>query len=169
MVHIQLHLKKRCYTLPKVIPSGQIIVWLAYHDYYCQTTKFGFLPLKADRYVKGGDIIKWQGIDFRVLDTPGYTRGAVSYIAEIDGKKFAFTGDLIFGDGKIFDLYSFQDSFSEIRGYHGYAARVGKLISSLQRIADQKPDFIVPSRGPVIRDTDAAIHKLIRNNPSVVW
>ncbi len=132
-----------------------------YHDYYCQTTKFRFLPLVADKYVKGGDIIKWQGIDFRVLDTPGYTRGAVSYIAEIDGKKFAFVGDLIFGDGKIFDLYSFQDSFNDIRGYHGYAARVGQLISSLQLIADLRPDFIVPSRGPVIRDADAAIQKLI--------
>ena len=144
-----------------MIPSGQTIVLARYHDYYCQTTKFAFLPLKADRYVKGGDDIKWQGIDFRVLDTPGYTRGAVSYIAKIDGKKFAFVGDLIFGEGKIFDLYSFQDSFSEIRGYHGYAARVGKLISSLQEIAAERPDFIVPSRGPVIRDADAAIQKLI--------
>jgi glyoxylase-like metal-dependent hydrolase (beta-lactamase superfamily II) len=133
-----------------------------FHDYYCQTTKFGFLPLKADRYVKGGDIIEWQGVDIRVLDTPGYTRGAVSYIAEVDGKKFAFTGDLMYGEGRIFDLYSFQDSFQEIRGYHGYAARVGKLISSLQLIAQEKPDFIVPSRGPVIRDAGAAIAKLIQ-------
>jgi glyoxylase-like metal-dependent hydrolase (beta-lactamase superfamily II) len=133
-----------------------------FHDYYCQTTKFGYLPLKADRYVKGGDIIKWQGIDFRVFDTPGYTRGAVTYIAEIDGKKFAFVGDLIFGEGKIFDLYSFQDFFREIRGYHGYAARVGKLISSLQVIAAERPDFIVPSRGPVISDPGAAVQKLIQ-------
>jgi glyoxylase-like metal-dependent hydrolase (beta-lactamase superfamily II) len=133
-----------------------------FHDYYCQTTKFDFLPLKADRYVKGGDIIEWQGVDIRVLDAPGYTRGAVSYIAELDGKKYAFTGDLIYGDGRIFDLYSLQDSFREIRGYHGYAARVGKLISSLGMIAREKPDFIVPSRGPVIRDAGVAIEKLIQ-------
>jgi glyoxylase-like metal-dependent hydrolase (beta-lactamase superfamily II) len=132
-----------------------------FHDYYCQTTKFGFYPVKADRYVTGGDIIKWQGIDFRVISTPGYTRGAVSYVAEIDGKKFAFVGDLIYGGGKIFDLYSFQDSFQDIRGYHGYAARLGKLISSLQLIAEEKPDFIVASRGPVVRDAKAAIQNLI--------
>ena len=68
----------------------------------------------------------------------------------------------MYGEGRIFDLYSFQDSFREIRGYHGYAARVGKLISSLQKIAKEKPDFIVPSRGPVIRDAGAAIEKLIQ-------
>jgi glyoxylase-like metal-dependent hydrolase (beta-lactamase superfamily II) len=134
-----------------------------FHDYYCQTTKFGFMPLKADRYVTGGDIITWQGIDFRVLNTPGYTRGAVSYMAEIDGKKFAFTGDLIYGEGKIFDLYSFQDSFHEIRGYHGYAARVVQLLSSLRAIAAERPDFIVPSRGPVIRDAETAVQRLIQS------
>ena len=70
-------------------------IWTKYnltrfHDYYCQTTKFGFLPLKADRYVKGGDIIEWQGVEIRVLDTPGYTRGAVSYIIEVGWKEIRF-------------------------------------------------------------------------------
>jgi len=132
-----------------------------FHDYYCQTTKFGIIPIKVSRFVKGGEILKWQDLDIKVLNTPGYTRGAVSYIADIDDKRLAFVGDLIYGDGKIFDLYSFQDSFDDIRGYHGYAARVGKLLSSLQLISDQKPDYIIPSRGPVITDPEAAIQKLI--------
>jgi glyoxylase-like metal-dependent hydrolase (beta-lactamase superfamily II) len=134
-----------------------------FHDYYCQSTKIGFTPLKADRYVSGGENVNWHGVDFKVLSTPGFTRGAVSYLAEIDGKKFAFTGDLIYGEGKIPDLYSFQDSWEEIRGYHGYAARVGKLLSSLRQIAAEKPDFIIPSRGPVIMDPQAAIQKLIQS------
>ncbi|MEX2232373.1 MAG: MBL fold metallo-hydrolase, partial [Cyclobacteriaceae bacterium] len=45
---------------------------------------------------------------------------------------------------------------------HGYAARLGQLISSLQLIAEQKPDFIIPSRGPIINDPDASIQKLIQ-------
>ena len=133
-----------------------------FHDYYCQSTKYGNVPLRIDRYISGGDIIKWQDIDIRVINTPGYSRGAVSYVAEIDGKKYAFVGDLIYGEGQIFDLYSLQDSFMEIRGYHGYAARVEKLISSLKLIAGEKPDFIVPARGPVISDAEAAIQKLIQ-------
>jgi glyoxylase-like metal-dependent hydrolase (beta-lactamase superfamily II) len=85
----------------------------------------------------------------------------VSYIADIDNKRFAFTGDLIYGDGKIFDLYSFQDSLKGILAYHGYAVRLGQLISSLKLIAEQKPDYIIPARGPVIRDPDASIQKLL--------
>jgi glyoxylase-like metal-dependent hydrolase (beta-lactamase superfamily II) len=148
--------------------TGSDSLWTLYskarfHDYYCQSTKIGSVPLKADRYVTGGEIISWHGIDFKVLSTPGFTRGAVSYLAEIDGKKFAFTGDLIYGEGKIFDLYSFQDAWEEIRGYHGYASRVGRLLSSLRIIASEKQDFIIPARGPVIRDPEEAIKKLINS------
>lgn len=132
-----------------------------FHDYYCQSTKFPVKPVRADRYVRGGQTVSWHGIEFKVLNTPGYTRGAVSYVAEIDGKKIAFTGNLIYQGGKIPDLYSFQDSWEEIRGYHGYAARTGKLLTSLRLIEAERPDIIVPDRGPVINDPEASIHKLI--------
>ena len=133
-----------------------------FHDYSNQTTKIGILPLKVYRFVQGGEILKWQDIDIKILNTPGYTRGSVSYIIDIDKKRYAFVGDLIYGDGKILDLYSFQDSIRNIRGYHGWAIRLGQLISSLQLIAEQKPDFLIPSRGPIIKDPDSSIQKLIK-------
>jgi len=138
-----------------------------FHDYYCQTSKIGIVPFNGERPVKGGEILKWQDIDIIVLKTPGYTRGSVSYIMDIDGKRLAFTGDLIYSDGKIPDLYSFQDSLRSIGGYHGYAARLGHLISSLQIIAGQKPDVIIPARGAIITDPDASIQKLIQRIRSV--
>jgi glyoxylase-like metal-dependent hydrolase (beta-lactamase superfamily II) len=133
-----------------------------YHDYGQQTTKVPARPFKIARWVKEGDEIDWRGITFRVLETPGFTRGSISYVARLDGKNVAFTGDLIFGDGKIIDLYSFQDAIpaAKIRGYHGYGARLAGLVSSLQKIAGEKPDVIVPARGPVIRDPQAAIGRL---------
>jgi glyoxylase-like metal-dependent hydrolase (beta-lactamase superfamily II) len=133
-----------------------------FHDYYCQTSKICNIPLKVNRFVQGGDILKWQDTDIKVLKTPGYTRGSVSYIALIDEKKYAFVGDLIYGDGRIFDLYSFQDSLQSVGGYHGYATRLGQLVSSLELISEQKPDFVVPSRGPVIINPDSSIRKLIQ-------
>ena len=132
-----------------------------FHDYSNQTTKVGIAPVKVHRFVQGGEIVKWQDIDFTVLNTPGYTRGSVTYLADIDNKRFAFTGDLIYGDGKIIDLYSFQDSLRGVDGYHGYATRLGQLVSSLQRIAEQKPDYLIPSRGPIIMDPAPAIQKLM--------
>jgi glyoxylase-like metal-dependent hydrolase (beta-lactamase superfamily II) len=134
-----------------------------FHDYSQQSTKILTAPLKVDQYVKGGVTIFAVGGKFRVLETPGFTRGAVSYIAEVDGQKVAFTGDLIYGDGQILDLYSFQDAIpkAKIGGYHGHASRLALLIPSLKKIAAEKPDLIIPARGPVIRNPQEAIAKLI--------
>ncbi|HBE39663.1 MAG TPA: hypothetical protein DDW27_00350 [Bacteroidales bacterium] len=162
-----------------VVPDKEIIyftgcdsIWTKafqtrFHDYYCQTSKISFIPQKVYRAVKGGEILTWQDIDIKVLDTPGYTRGSVTYIMDIDGKRFAFTGDLIYNEGKIPDLYSFQDSLQSIGGYHGYATRLGQLVSSLQLIAGEKPDIIIPARGPIITNPDASIRELIRKIRSV--
>ncbi|NQV23896.1 MAG: MBL fold metallo-hydrolase [Rhodopirellula sp.] len=134
-----------------------------FHDYAQQSTKILTEPLKVDRWVKEGDALDAGGVSFRVLETPGFTRGAVSYVADIDGKRVAFTGDLIYGDGQLFDLYSFQDTIPEakIGGYHGHAARLALLIPSLKKIAAEKPGLIIPARGPVIRNPQEAIAKLI--------
>lgn len=134
-----------------------------FHEHTNRSTKVSATPVRIDRYVGQGTSIAWEDITFDVLDTPGYTRGAVSYFANIDNRRYAFTGDLLYGDGKVFDLYSFQDSLKGgIDGNHGYAARLGHLIRSLRLIKDQKPDIIVPSRGPVISNPSEAIETLIQ-------
>jgi len=134
-----------------------------FHDYGQQSTKVPTTPMKVDRAVREGDMIDMQGLAIRVLDTPGYTRGAVSYFAEVDGIRYGFIGDLICGDGQLLDLYSLQDAVAEakIGGYHGYAGRMGQLIESLRKVAAQKPDILVPARGPIIEKPESAINRLI--------
>jgi glyoxylase-like metal-dependent hydrolase (beta-lactamase superfamily II) len=135
-----------------------------FHDYRQQTTKIPTEDSRVDRVVKGGDSINWQDMAIKVVDTPGYTRGSVSYFLTIDGIKFGFVGDIIFGDGHLLDLYSLQDAVSEaqIGGYHGYAGRLGQLINSLRKIINENPDIVVPARGPVIRDPRASVGRLIQ-------
>ncbi len=134
-----------------------------FHDYAQQTSKVLCTNLPVARSLQGGDTFVWQGESLRVLDTPGYTRGAVTYLYETEGKTLAFTGDLICGDGRLFDLYSLQDAIADanIRGYHGHAGRLGDLVTSLRRVAAEKPDMLIPVRGPVIHDAQAAIDRLI--------
>ncbi|MCH2211736.1 MAG: MBL fold metallo-hydrolase [Fuerstiella sp.] len=134
-----------------------------FHDYGQQSTKILPARIPVDRWVNDGDTIEWQGLAFRAIETPGYTRGSVSWLTEVDDTKIAFTGDLIYGDGQILDLYSFQDAIpdAQIRGYHGYGSRLADLVTSLQRIAAEKPDQIIPARGPVIHDPQKAIELLI--------
>jgi glyoxylase-like metal-dependent hydrolase (beta-lactamase superfamily II) len=132
-------------------------------DYHQQTTKIPIEPLRVDHKVSEGDTINWQNLSVKVLDTPGYTRGAISYFVNVDNIRYGFVGDIIYGDGQLFDLYSLQDAVSDakIGGYHGYAGRLGELINSLRRVKNQNPDILVPARGPVIKNPQAAIERLI--------
>ncbi len=134
-----------------------------FHDYGQQSTKVVARPLPVAQWVEDGQVIPWRGLKVRTIATPGYTRGAASYLVDIDGRSVAFTGDLIYGDGQLVDLYSFQDAIPEanIRGYHGYGSRLAGLVASLEKIAAAKPDLIVPARGPVIDTPQKAIAKLI--------
>ena len=142
--------------------------WAAYetqrfHDYSQVNTKVLTEPVRVSRTVKGGDVLDLDGLRIEVIESPGYTRGAVSYWIETGNRRIACTGDLIYGDGQLFDLSSLQDAIpeSKTRGYHGYAARAGDLIESLRKIAARKPDVIVPARGPVIENPLPAIDRLI--------
>lgn len=150
-------------------PAGkwEEFVKIRLKDTQQQSTKMLARPLAVGSDVEEGTRFEFGSPNrrqkFEVIDTPGFTRGSVSYIATIDGKKVAFTGDLIYGDGQILDLYSFQDKIPEakIGGYHGYGARLAPLLDSLRKVAALKPDLIVPARGPIIRNPQASIEKLI--------
>ncbi len=135
-----------------------------FHDYDQQSTKILVSPLSVTQTVTGGKPFEWEGLQFEVLDAPGYTRGAVAYVLEIDRKRIAFTGDLIYGDGRIWDWYSMQDAIPEakLRGYHGYAARSAELLESLRLVAERQPDIIIPARGPVIENPQEAIDRLTK-------
>ena len=157
-----------------VVPAGEIAqftdvdeYWARFqkerfHDYEQQTTKVLATPLHVERAVRGGDSFTWEDLTFEVLETPGYTRDAVSYVVDLDRETVAFTGDLIYGDGRILDIYSLQDFIPQVRGagYHGYGARLAQTLSSLERVAAAKPDLLVPARGPVIRDPAQPIERL---------
>jgi glyoxylase-like metal-dependent hydrolase (beta-lactamase superfamily II) len=140
--------------------------WKArFHDYANQSNRILATPMALAQTVRGGDTV--EGL--KVMDTPGYTRGAVSYLAEIDGKRIACTGDLIYSGGRILDLFSLQDAIPALKedGYHGYAARAADVVASLQKLAAWRPDVILPARGPAIHDPAGAIDTLIRRLKAV--
>jgi len=140
-----------------------------FHDYAQQGTKILTESLKIGRTVKAGDNFSWKAIPIEIINTPGYTRQAISYMIEVDGIKYAFVGDIIYGNGKLLDLYSLQDAVAEakIGGYHGWAGRMATLINSLRKVAGRKPDILVPARGPVIHNPGEAINLLIERLQAV--
>ena len=56
-----------------------------FHDYANQSSRILTEPVPLSRTVRDGDTVDWQGLAIQVIETPGYTRGAVSYLVEIDG------------------------------------------------------------------------------------
>jgi len=126
--------------------------WEKRFDYYGQqVTRRPVRNFPASRYLEDGDTIEWRDLVIRHLATPGYTRDAGTYLAEIDGDTVAFTGDLVLAGGKVPDLYSFQDAIpaAKVGAYHGHLGRLAQWLDSLERLAAAEPDLLVPSRGPV--------------------
>ena len=136
---------------------------LRFHDYAQQSTKILASNLDVQEPASGGRPMEWKGLTVEVLDTPGFTRGSVTYLVDLRRTRVAFTGDLIYEGGRVFDLYSLQDSIeeTETRGYHGYAARAADLIRSLRKLKAARPDLIVPARGPIILDPEQDINRLL--------
>jgi glyoxylase-like metal-dependent hydrolase (beta-lactamase superfamily II) len=133
-----------------------------FHDYAQQSTKILARPIPVAQAVQGSQTVDWEGVAIRVLDTPGPTRGSVSYVIETGGKKVAFTGDLIQGDGRLLEIFGLQDAIPEAKvgGYHGWAGRLAQVLESLRKIEAERPDVLVPARGPVIRDPADSIRRL---------
>ena len=116
------------------------------------------------RAVQGGDTHTWEGLTFEVIDTPGHTDGSVTYLVVVNGKRVAFTGDLIYGPGQIWEIYSLQKRFPRMRAdYWGFGGAVNEVKASLDRVLDAKPDILIPSHGVIINDPVSAVAKLKAN------
>ena len=114
-------------------------------------------PLPVWRAVQDGDAIEWQGYRVTVLATPGPTDGSVSYLVEADGVRWCFSGDLLYGAGQLWDVYSLQKGFDGIRDYHGFMGNRRKLIASLGKVAQSGAQRLVPSHGEIIDQPQPAI------------
>lgn len=117
--------------------------------------------LAPDAEARPGETLDWEGIPIHVVATPGHTDGSVSYVVEIDGTTVAFTGDLIYGPGQVWEFYSLQKRFPGMAGdYWGFGGAVEEMIRSLGAVLSYKPSILVPSHGKVINDPAGAVELL---------
>ncbi len=88
--------------------------------------------IKADRTVNDGDALELGTLSFRVLHTPGHTKGGVCYILE----DVIFSGDTLF----LHDIGRMDFPGGDWR----------EMVVSLQRLADLPGDYTVyPGHGPL--------------------
>jgi len=117
-------------------------------------------PIRVDAALADGQTLSWGPAKIQVLSTPGHTDGSVSYLVEVDGKRFAFCGDAIYDEGQVWEIYSLQKG-TVTSDYHGFLGARPQLVASLGRIMETGPDALIPSHGRIMSDPAKAIGALI--------
>jgi len=127
-----------------------------FHLYYVRND-FNTLTedLPVARRLTDYSTFRWGKTDFFVMPTPGHTLGSITLIAAIDGKKVAFSGDLMYAPGKILNLYDTQVNY-------GGAEGIDLGIYSLARLREQKPELLCPSHGQPLQDPDSGMADTVR-------
>jgi glyoxylase-like metal-dependent hydrolase (beta-lactamase superfamily II) len=97
---------------------------------------------------------RYAGIEVLTVPTPGHTPGSVSYLVELDGRRLAFTGDLIAAPGKIWSLAATQWTYTGIEG-------LGATILSALDLVDRRPDVLFPAHGDPMDQPAEAITLLV--------
>jgi glyoxylase-like metal-dependent hydrolase (beta-lactamase superfamily II) len=122
-----------------------------FHLYYVRNdfnTLTENVPVAA--LLRDYETFQWNGHDLFVLPTPGHTLGSVSLLIDVDGKKTAFTGDLLHSPGKLVNLWDTQVTY-------GGAEGIDLGAYSLARLREAKPELVCPSHGDPMPDPDTAI------------
>lgn len=122
-----------------------------YHMYYVRNdfnSLIEDIPVAAS--LQDYETFRWRDLEFLVVPTPGHTPGSISLVAEVDGRRFAFAGDLMFAQGKILTLHDTQHEYGGIEG-------VDLGANSLTRLAEHDPTMFCPSHGAPIDDPGRAI------------
>lgn len=117
-----------------------------------------------DRELRPGDAFEWEGIPIHIVATPGHTAGSLTYLVETDGSTFAFTGDLIYGPGQMWEFYSLQKRFPGMPAdYWGFGGAVAEMEESLDKLVRAKPTVLMPSHGVLMKNPEEAATALKRN------
>ncbi len=107
--------------------------------------------IRVDRKVKGGDRLSAAGMEFEILETPGNTDNAVSYAAVVDGRRVAFSGDLIAGAGKLVNWYDFHWD------YYGFTQGMDASEKGFAALRGWNAELLLPSHGVPVEDPEAAM------------
>ena len=76
--------------------------------------------------------------------------GASPILIDVDEQRFAFSGDLIYDEGKIWELYSLQKG-QQTTDYHGFLGARDELKESLEKLRQSSPTTLIPTHGVVMQ------------------
>ncbi|MFD7922214.1 MBL fold metallo-hydrolase [Streptomyces sp. NPDC059740] len=102
---------------------------------------------------------RYGGFDVHTLPLPGHTVGSVGYLVEHAGRRLAFTGDLVHGEGRLWSLAATQWAYT---GFHANAGLEGvaATVLSCRTLLREDPDLLLPSHGDPVTRPRGAVARL---------
>jgi len=113
-------------------------------------------PVKPAGYLMDHDSVAIGGIDFHVIPSPGPTCGGISLECTVGGRRVVFSGDLIYGPGKVWNLAPSQWNYNDALGACHW-------LSSLRAVRDRAPALVLPCHGEPMHEPQRAITELEDN------
>ena len=143
------------------VPPVEVDLVAAVDEHWQQRSVDNYYNLRQDRFSLISPVpvhatspeyrtVTIGGFAVRTIATPGHTIGSVSYLVEVDDTRLAFTGDLLYGPGKVWSLAATQWTYT---GHEGLASTV----ISLHEVLDEAPDLVLPSHGNPMDDFPFAV------------
>ncbi|ANW03022.1 MBL fold metallo-hydrolase [Bradyrhizobium icense] len=109
--------------------------------------------LPVDAVLEDYGTFVWEEYEFRILPAKGHTYGMVALIAEVDGKKIAFIGDLMTSGGKLYQLHAMEYAYGDLLG-------VEFTMQSIPALKKERPEIAYPSHGAPICEVKPNIEEL---------
>jgi glyoxylase-like metal-dependent hydrolase (beta-lactamase superfamily II) len=126
-----------------------------FHLYYVRNDFFTLTRnVPAAGVLRDYETFRWGPHELLIFPTPGHTLGSISLVGAVDGKKVAFSGDLIHSPGKVVNLYELQYQYGSPDG-------VDFAIFSLTKLRELGPDLVCPSHGEPFTSPAAGMTDLI--------
>lgn len=109
--------------------------------------------LSVDAVLEDYSTFVWKEYEFRILPAKGHTYGMVSLVVEVDGKKVAFTGDLMTSGGKLYQLHAMEYNYGDLLG-------IEFTMQSILALKKEEVETAYPSHGMPINQVKADIERL---------
>ncbi len=109
--------------------------------------------IRVDRSLIDYETFEWGPYRLFVQPTPGHSLGHIALVGQIDGRKIAFTGDLVRTPGRVHTLYDLQ---------YGYGQHDGcdYLVYSLAKLRAHGVELACPSHGDPFDGVNAVLQEL---------
>ncbi len=166
------HHRDQCWGTPTVKKAGARIAvpeyerhlfenpeafWQArrIYDNYGNSNTFFSLGenLPVDAVLEDYGTFIWEEYGFRVLPAKGHTFGMVGLITKVDGRKFAFTGDLMTRGGRLYQLHAMEYGYGDLLG-------VEFTMQSILALKRENVECAYPSHGAPITEVADDVGRL---------